>query len=79
MYVVVVQKFTFAISSPDEFLYYIYCSAGGIVFFCSEKLYLLSGGGHKSGNLETWNTQEFSEPGKLREFSGNSVQPQGKL
>ena len=23
MYVVVVQKFTFAISSPDEFLYYV--------------------------------------------------------
>ena len=31
---------------------------------------------------KTWKPgilREFSEPGKLREFSGNSVQPQGKL
>jgi len=26
VYVVVVQKFTFAISSPDEFLFYMYAS-----------------------------------------------------
>jgi len=30
MYVVVVQKFTFAISSPDEFLYYF------VTLFCME-------------------------------------------
>ena len=28
MYVVVVQKFTFAISSPDKFLYIIFTRAG---------------------------------------------------
>jgi len=31
-------------------------------------------GGHKPGIL-----REFSEPGQLLEFSGNSVQPQGKI
>ena len=31
-------------------------------------------GGHKPGILG-----EFSEPGKLMEFSGNCVQPQGKI
>jgi len=31
-------------------------------------------GGHKPGIL-----RNFSEHGKLREFSGNSVQPQGKI
>jgi len=37
-------------------------------------------GGHRPGQWKTWNIQgDFSEYGKLREFSGNSVQPQGKI
>jgi len=34
-------------------------------------------GGHKPGKPGT--LRDFSEHGKLREFSGNSVQPQGKI
>jgi len=37
MYVVVVQKFTFAISSPDEFL--LFCV---FVFYRKSKIYFLS-------------------------------------
>jgi len=34
-------------------------------------------GGHKPGKPGI--LRDFSEHGKLREFSGNSVQPQGKI
>ena len=34
-------------------------------------------GGHKPGKPEI--LRDLSEHGKLREFSGNSVQPQGKI
>jgi len=34
-------------------------------------------GGHKPGKPGI--RRDFSEHGKLREFSGNSVQPQGKI
>jgi len=36
-----------------------------------------SQGGHKPGKPGI--LKDFSERGKLREFSGNSVQPQGKF
>jgi len=61
-------------------LYYIYCSAGGtVVFFCSEKLYLLSERGHT--NVEKPGNPEYSGNSLNSETqgSGNSVQPQGKL
>jgi len=38
------------------------------------KMLFSTQGGHKPGIL-----RDFSEYGKLREFSGNSVQPQGKI
>jgi len=38
---------------------------------------LLTQGGHKPGRPGI--LRDFSEHGKLREFSGNSVQPQGKI
>jgi len=44
---------------------------------CPDPLGELAQGGHKPG--KTWNTEEFSEPVKLMEFSGNSVQPREKL
>jgi len=37
----------------------------------------LKQGGHKPGKPGI--VRDFSECGKLREFSGNSVQPQGKI
>ena len=37
MYVVVVQKFTFAISSPDEFLYFFLLSFVTTGHFCTEQ------------------------------------------
>jgi len=37
-------------------------------------------GGHKPENLKKPGIlRDFSERGKLREFSGNTVQPQGKI
>jgi len=36
MYVVVVQKFTFAISSPDEFLFLFTLPAGAVAKYCDE-------------------------------------------
>jgi len=38
---------------------------------------LLHQGGHQPGKPGI--LRDFSEHGKLREFSGNSVQPQGKI
>ena len=42
-------------------------------------LQLLRQGGHNPGKHGTPVLRDFSEHGKLREFSGNSVQPQGKI
>ena len=38
---------------------------------------IIKQGGHKPGKPGT--LRDFSERGKLTEFSGNSVQPQGKI
>jgi len=38
---------------------------------------IISQGGHKPGKPGI--LRDFSEHGKLKEFSGNSVQPQGKI
>jgi len=49
----------------------------GIILVSSSAFLLLRTGWPQT--WKTWNTQGFSEHGKLSEFSGNSVQPQGKL
>jgi len=49
------------------------------LYFCPSLFItvVIGQGGHKPGKPEI--LRNFSEHGKLREFSGNSVQSQGKL